>query len=416
MSRLRHYAVLALSLIGLAGLIATYPGGVGAAPESESFSTPGTFEWVVPDGVTSVTVDAFGAAGGGVLYPSSPVPGGQGGRTRATISVTPGETLQVNVGGEGDSYDDDAAALGGFNGGGDAGSFGAGAGGGASDVRRGGTDLENRVVVAGGGGGAAGGGPCDSAVGGAGGGDVPTAGEPSDGAGGGQPGGADAGGAGGTAGAAGLAGDSGTAGAGGKGATSLGAAGGGGGGGWFGGGGGGGVGDPFSEGAAGGGGAAYVSDDATDVTYENGTRAGDGLVVISWEVPPTTTTEPDPATGGDPVADPATPDGPVATYLDGTSALQVVAGEVVDLQSAGWQPASTVTVTMHSDPLLLGSVVTSAQGSFQSGFVVPADAAPGVHALVLEGTAASGGATFVELRLEVLARTDAAPSSLSFVC
>lgn len=416
MSTLRRHLGPALAAVGLIALVSTHSSGVGAAPRSESFDVVGSYEWVVPDGVTSVTVDAFGAAGGGVLYPSSPVAGGLGGRTRATITVTPGETLQVNVGGEGDSYNDDAAALGGFNGGADAGSFGAGAGGGASDVRRGGTTLDDRVVVAGGGGGAAGDSTCQPAVGGAGGGDVPAAGEPSDGAGGGQPGGADAGGAGGTAGPDGLPGDAGTAGAGGKGATSPGAAGGGGGGGWFGGGGGGGVGDPFQEGAAGGGGSAYVADDATAVTYENGTRAGDGLVVLSWEVPPTTTTEPDPASGAAPVTDPAASEGPVASYLDGTSALQVVAGGVVEVQSSGWQPGSSVTATMHSDPVQLGSVVTSAAGSFQSGFVVPADAPVGVHALVLEGTAATGGATFVELRLEVLARGEAEPTSLAFVC
>jgi hypothetical protein len=415
MSRLRHYAVLALSLIGLAGLIATYPGGVGAAPESASFSTPGTYDWVVPDGVTSVTVDAYGAAGGAGQIPEEPSAGGLGGRTRATIEVTPGETLQVNVGGVGGSYTGGGPAVGGTNGGGDAGGYGAGGGGGASDVRRGGTSVDDRVVVAGGGGGGGGRqGVCQTADGGAGGGDAPGAGGSFDDATGGQPGGVDAGGAGGAAGSMGGTGQSGSAGQGGAGGTSMMSyAGGGGGGGWFGGGGGGGS---MSYSAAGGGGSAYVAEDATAVTYENGTRAGDGLVVLSWEVPPTTTTEPEPASGAAPVTDPAASEGPVASYLDGTSALQVVAGEVVEVQSSGWQPGSSVTVTMHSDPVQLGSVVTSAAGSFQSGFVVPADAPVGAHALVLEGTAATGGATFVELRLEVLARAEAEPTSLAFVC
>jgi hypothetical protein len=35
---------------------------------------------------------------------------------------------------------------------------------------------------------------------------------------------------------------------------------------------------------------------------------------------------------------------------------------------------------------------------------------------VVQGAAASGGETFVELRLEVVARADAQPDSLSFVC
>ena len=41
MSRLRHYAVLAVSALGLVGLVVTNPGGVGPAPQSSSFSTTG---------------------------------------------------------------------------------------------------------------------------------------------------------------------------------------------------------------------------------------------------------------------------------------------------------------------------------------------------------------------------------------
>ncbi len=288
MSRLRHYAVLAVSALGLIGLVATYPGGVGAAPQSASFSTPGSFDWIVPDGVTSVTVDAYGAAGGNGQIPEEPSEGGLGGRTRATIEVTPGETLQVNVGGLGGSYTGGGPALGGSNGGGDAGGPGAGGGGGASDVRRGGTALVDRVVVAGGGGG---GGArqnvCEIADGGDGGGDAPSAGGSTNDATGGEPGGTDAGGAGGAAGSMGGAGQSGSAGMGGTGGTSMESyAAGGGGGGWFGGGGGGGS---MMYSAAGGGGSAHVVDGAASVTYENGSRSGDGLVVLSWDEPAPTT-------------------------------------------------------------------------------------------------------------------------------
>ena len=70
-----------------------------------------------------------------------------GGRTEATIAVTPGETLTVFVG------EQPTSLAGGFNGGG-AGETGGRGGGGASDIRRGGIALTDRVVVAGGGGGA----------------------------------------------------------------------------------------------------------------------------------------------------------------------------------------------------------------------------------------------------------------------
>jgi hypothetical protein len=99
---------------------------------------------VVPAGVGSVQIAAVGAPGGGSA-------GGLGGTASATVPVTPGETLYVDVGGA-------ATGLsGGFNGGGDAGSGasngGAGGGGGASDVRSTAGSLASRLVVAAGGGG-----------------------------------------------------------------------------------------------------------------------------------------------------------------------------------------------------------------------------------------------------------------------
>ena len=125
--------------------------------------------WVVPDGITRVTIDAFGAEGGGspswLVLP--PIRGGLGGYTRAAIRVTPGQTLWIFVGGKGKdgvtaggSNPPPDQSQGGFNGGGTGGiplaissGSGGGGGGGASDVRIGGVDVSNRVVVAGGGGG-----------------------------------------------------------------------------------------------------------------------------------------------------------------------------------------------------------------------------------------------------------------------
>ncbi len=102
--------------------------------------TGSTQTYVVPGGVTSVEMDLYGAAGYGDL--------GLGGRCKAELAVSPGETLIINVGGSG------GTGTGGFNGGGAAGgSASYGGGGGASDVRQGGATLGNRIIVAGGGGG-----------------------------------------------------------------------------------------------------------------------------------------------------------------------------------------------------------------------------------------------------------------------
>ena len=111
--------------------------------------------WTVPAGVTQVTLDLRGAQGGGSYPCSGPreEDGGLGGQTQGSLSVTPGQVLNLYVGGQAADVGNVTPAPGGFNGGGDGGVYGAG-GGGATDVRVGGTALANRVAVAGGGGGA----------------------------------------------------------------------------------------------------------------------------------------------------------------------------------------------------------------------------------------------------------------------
>jgi hypothetical protein len=118
------------------------------ATDSESF--------VVPVGVTSVQVLIVGGAGG----PSDPSPGtyypGRGHAFWTTFTVTPGETLDVFVGGGGAEGVD--GGIGGLNGGGAGGygtSAGGGGGGGYSAIKRGATFL----VIAGGGGGVGGSSP-----------------------------------------------------------------------------------------------------------------------------------------------------------------------------------------------------------------------------------------------------------------
>jgi hypothetical protein len=91
--------------------------------------------WIVPAGVASAHFDVYGAQGGGT--------GGLGGHTAGTVSLTPGATVTILVGGVG------TIDHGGYNGGGSVNE----GGGGASDIRIGGTGLADRVLVAGGGGG-----------------------------------------------------------------------------------------------------------------------------------------------------------------------------------------------------------------------------------------------------------------------
>lgn len=112
--------------------------------------------FVVPAGVSTVHIDAQGAAG----WSGPTNSGGLGGSAAGDLAVTPGQTLYIYVGGQGTAANvDSVPAGGGFNGGGNgmdnsAGPDYVGGGGGASDVRQGGTALANRKLVAGGGGGA----------------------------------------------------------------------------------------------------------------------------------------------------------------------------------------------------------------------------------------------------------------------
>ncbi len=259
--------------------------------------------FIVPAGVTRLTVSAHGGEGAGNPTCNYSLPGLPG-RVYAVVRVHPGDKLYVFVGGSGKD--------GGFNGGsaGGAGGYGkfytGNTGGGASDVRVGGDTLPDRVIVAAGGGGAG------AAVytygndyGGKGGG---LAGQSGGGAGSYETGG---GGAGGTQSEGGSGGSGGgytyrgsyKGEPGGNGALSLGGnggnsvpfryagGGGGGGGGYYGGGGGGGGGIVYydsryetSEGGGGGGGSSYVEPSAIKSRMWSGWKnaESDGLVVFSW--------------------------------------------------------------------------------------------------------------------------------------
>jgi uncharacterized repeat protein (TIGR01451 family) len=252
------------------------------------YDNAGTHVFEVPAGVTEIEATVFGAQGGDVLGASAELgdPGLGGGATDVTIAVTPGELLEIVVGGAGtDSVGATAPdPVGGFNGGGD-GAVGSAhtsaTGGGASEINRGATTL---IIVGGGGGGAHGG---DGGDGGLVGTDGTKHAGSTPGSTGGQAGGA--GGAGGEGGDAGPGtaddqdGGDGAPGEGGDGGghpTTLPVDGGGGGGGGFVGGGGGG-GGAGNGGAGGGGGSSF--DSTGTATFQTGVQTGDGLITLTYD-------------------------------------------------------------------------------------------------------------------------------------
>jgi glycine rich protein/hemolysin type calcium-binding protein len=259
-------SALALAAAALGALAVAAP--VSATVKTFNF-TGAAQTWVVPAGVTQATFDLFGARGGGRIDDPTFAPG-LGGRATATIAVTPGDSIQVNVGGRG------LGGPGGFNGGGHGGGIrGGDGGGGASDIRIGGTDLFDRVLVAGGGGGASAG-TCfpdrPPVSGGDGGGENGDPGLSASCAAGAVVGGGATQTKPGTATAPATEGDFGV---GGDGGVINFVGGGGGGGGWYGGGGG--------LGAAGGGGGSGHGPNGT--VFETGVRQGNGLVKITYRTP-----------------------------------------------------------------------------------------------------------------------------------
>lgn len=294
----------------LAGVLAAL-GNVSAARAADTVTqtfsyTGGEQTFTVPAGVHSVEVSAVGGRGGnGDVAHNGPsgAPGAPGTVSKlggpaalvtGELSVTPGETLYVEVGGNGGEAVNEERSPGGFNGGGEGGVI-AGGGGGASDLRTSPRALglfpDDRLLVAGGGGGA-GGGEVPSAGGG--GGAAGEAGEISHtGNEGGAAGAQSYGGSGGF-GCSGTSGSEGRLGEGGNG--NLGAevaqnwpGGGGGGGGIYGGGGGGGS-CAGEGGAGGGGGASSLVPPAGSVTTAPGIEP---RVQISYRPPgaPTVATE-----------------------------------------------------------------------------------------------------------------------------
>jgi len=301
------YAV-SLTVTELNGCASTHTDSITvttcALPGSQTFSYSGSVQtFTVPACKTQIQIEAWGAQGRSATAGGT---GGLGGYVLGNLAVTPGQVLQIYVGGQM-----------GYNGGGAPGPNGSvssgapigvdsgGVGGGASDVRTG-SALTDRVIVAGGGGGGGHLGvwtTCDippgtGGAGGAGGGNaggngISTAcGCNSGGGFGGQPGTQNAGGAGGTLNPIGcttsnaaMHGNPGTFGVGGNGSTQFAnssgpGGGGGGGGGWYGGGAGS-NGNNTTAGGGGGGGSNYTGG-VTAAQSQNGIRSGNGQVIITW--------------------------------------------------------------------------------------------------------------------------------------
>ncbi len=124
---------------------------------SITYTYTGSVEtFTVPPGVTSISIEAWGASGQDFTVEQyTPSTGGLGGYASGDLTVTPGDIISIYVGGAGadNSAGYNGGGLGGYGTPSDGWAGRAGSGGGASDVRIGAATLTDRVLVAGGGGG-----------------------------------------------------------------------------------------------------------------------------------------------------------------------------------------------------------------------------------------------------------------------
>lgn len=291
--------------LGLFGALVLWAGAgaEGASAATQTYSTPGSYSFVVPAGITSIYVAAVGGRGGDCFGGT----GGQGSSATAVVPVSPGQQLFVGVGGPGGG-----GPIGGLGvpvcpsssggpagvGGGGAGGTGAccgsatggGGGGGASLVGPGvgAADFNSVLLVAGGGGGAS----YQRAGGNAGSPGTAGNGSATEGGAGTQ----GIGGLGGAPGAGATAGSSGNALTGGA-AGNGNSGGGGGGGGYYGGGGGGGSASGGYAGS-GGGGSSFITPAATFVIAP-ALSSSTPRVTLAYPAPaPPTATVSSPAPGG----------------------------------------------------------------------------------------------------------------------
>lgn len=114
------------------------------------FSYTGSLQtYTVPNDITSISVKLWGAGGGAATGDPSyntGFGGGSGGYAECSIQVTPGETLDILVGGSGGYGLEGRNGRGGYGGGAEGVSFGScitgqGGGGGRSSVRRSNDDI-----------------------------------------------------------------------------------------------------------------------------------------------------------------------------------------------------------------------------------------------------------------------------------
>ena len=99
-------------------------------------------------------------------------------------------------------------------------------------------------------------------------------------------------------------------------------------------------------------------------------------------------------------------------------------GSMLTIDSTGWKPATDVTITLHSTPVVLATVTADANGNAHATGQIPSGTATGAHTVELTGTDPAGAPRTVTTAITIsaagggggsLPRTGAAIAALVLV-
>lgn len=108
---------------------------------------------------------------------------------------------------------------------------------------------------------------------------------------------------------------------------------------------------------------------------------------------------------------PATPTAPPVTTTPPATDLNLTTdkgpitgaepGEEIVFVGTGFAPYSTVVITIYSEPIVLGTVVTDGNGDFSKAVIMPTGLAPASHTVVTQGVAPDGTVRAMKLTVTV---------------
>jgi hypothetical protein len=172
---------------------------------------------------------------------------------------------------------------------------------------------------------------------------------------------------------------------------------------------------PYSTGQSGGL-MSFCDTDAATTTCTFGVEAGAGYDVFVTAVDDqhNSSAEAGPVASGvvpAPTVPASAPDKDGDLVLADGASSSVAPGKTITVSGTGYAPFSSVAVIIYSEPQLLTTVVTDADGNFTVTVTVPAGLSAGNHTLVASGVDANGVARYVTLPVTV---TGAGTASLAY--